>query len=416
MGGLLYGANGLAAAADLISHRRANPRQALTRDQCPPGIYHCEMVDYVVVGGGVYGCAVAWELAGRGHSVRVLEAGAVAGRASGGPGRRGVRANGRDRTELPLMEIAYDVWPGLHERLGSAPFYERVGQLLLVETAEQAAAAEATCQMQVDLGIESRMVQRGELREMEPALSDTMLAALYCPNDGVADHVATTKAYAAAATALGVEVSERCAMRSVDVANDRVIAIKTTDDERIEVAIGAILLSNSEVAAQLEDLTAMHLPVWNGCFQVLMTEPLERVPLRHLVGHVSRTVSLKAHGDDRIMISGGWSGTWDEQAQTGRVKEESVAGNVAETIALYPTLAHLQVAEANVGHLESVSVDDIPIIDTVPGVDNLWFGTGWSGHGWAIAPVVANELARWCSSGARPELLRPFALSRFHRR
>jgi glycine/D-amino acid oxidase-like deaminating enzyme len=77
------------------------------------------------------------------------------------------------------MEIAYDVWPGLHERLGSAPFYERVGQLLLVETAEQAAAAEATCQMQVDLGIESRMVQRGELREMEPALSDTMLAALY---------------------------------------------------------------------------------------------------------------------------------------------------------------------------------------------------------------------------------------------
>ena len=55
--------------------------------------------------------------------------------------------------------------------------------------------------MQVDLGIETRLVERGELREMEPELSETMLGALYCPNDGVADHFATTKAYAAAAIA-----------------------------------------------------------------------------------------------------------------------------------------------------------------------------------------------------------------------
>jgi len=378
--------------------------------------YGGEMVDYVVVGGGVYGCAVAWELAGRGHSVRVLEAGAVAGRASGGPGRRGVRANGRDRTELPLMEIAYDLWPNLHERLGSAQVFERVGQLLLVETAEQVAAAEATCQMQVDLGIESRMVGQAELQEMEPALSNTMLAALYCPKDGVADHSATTNAFAAAAVALGVEVSERCTMHSVEVADDRVKAVRTTDDERIEVAIGAVLLSNSEVASQLEQLTGLRLPVWNGCFQVLISESLDDVPLMHLVGHMSRAVSLKADGTDRLMISGGWSGTWDDDAKTGRVEEASVAGNVAEAVALYPGLTDLRIAEANVGHLESVSVDNIPIIDTAPGVDNLWFGTGWSGHGWAIAPVVAAELARWCSSGTRSELLRPFAVSRFRRR
>lgn len=246
------------------------------------------MVDFVVVGGGVYGCAVAWELAGRGHSVRVLEAGAVAGRASGGPGRRGVRANGRDRTELPLMEIAYNVWPSLHERLGSAPFYERLGQLLVVETAEQVAAAEARCQMQLDLGIESRMVEQPELREMEPAMSETMLAALYCPNDGVADHVATTKAYAAAASALGVEVSELCAMRSVDVANGRVRAVRTTADERIDVAIGVILLSNSEVATQLEDLTGMRLPTWNGCFQALVRHWLVGPRLGHCSGRCER--------------------------------------------------------------------------------------------------------------------------------
>ena len=71
------------------------------------------MVDYLVIGAGVYGTATAWWLAKGGASVRVLDERDVATRASGGPGRRGVRANGRDVRELPLMRRAYEVWPNL---------------------------------------------------------------------------------------------------------------------------------------------------------------------------------------------------------------------------------------------------------------------------------------------------------------
>ena len=52
--------------------------------------------EFVIVGGGIYGVATAWTLASRGASVVVLEARDVAAGASGGPGKRGVRANGRD--------------------------------------------------------------------------------------------------------------------------------------------------------------------------------------------------------------------------------------------------------------------------------------------------------------------------------
>ncbi len=41
------------------------------------------MADFVIVGGGVYGCGVAWELAKRGADVQLLEAKSVAGGASG---------------------------------------------------------------------------------------------------------------------------------------------------------------------------------------------------------------------------------------------------------------------------------------------------------------------------------------------
>ena len=67
------------------------------------------MADFVIIGGGVYGVATAWHLARTGASVTVLERKTVASGASGGPGRRGVRANFRDRRELALMRAAYPV-------------------------------------------------------------------------------------------------------------------------------------------------------------------------------------------------------------------------------------------------------------------------------------------------------------------
>ena len=42
-----------------------------------------------------------------------------------------------------------------------------------------------------------------------------------------------------------------------------------------------------------------------------------------------------------------------------------------------------------------ISVDGIPIIDTLPGAQNMLVGVGWSGHGWAISPAVGKLMAQW---------------------
>jgi sarcosine oxidase subunit beta len=70
-------------------------------------------------------------------------------------------------------------------------------------------------------------------------------------------------------------------------------------------------------------------------------------------------------------------------------------------------------AESDASRPESVCVDDIPIIGRLPGAANLLVGTGWSGHGFAIALAVARLLADWATGSEQPELLRPFAYDRF---
>ena len=166
------------------------------------------VVDYVIVGGGIYGCTVAWELAKAGEDALLLEAKSIASGASGGLGERGVRASGRDLRELPLMRLAYEIWPVLHEQIAGFTGYRRLGHLLLIEREVDLAGAAAQVWMQNQNSIESRLLDAGQLRELEPQISENVIAAIYCPKDGVADHTATTRAMANAARQSGARIIE----------------------------------------------------------------------------------------------------------------------------------------------------------------------------------------------------------------
>ena len=136
-------------------------------------------------------------------------------------------------------------------------------------------------------------------------------------------------------------------------------------------------------------------------------------PMTHLIGHAHRTLAIKPLPDGRVMISGGWRGRWDDKTGRGEPIAEQVEGNRAEAVAVYPALADLSVDEVYTDRSEMLCVDGIPIIDTLPGAENMLVGVGWSGHGWAIAPAVAQLMAEWVVNGERPGLLAPFGYGRF---
>ena len=183
------------------------------------------------------------------------------------------------------------------------------------------------------------------------------------------------------------------------------------DGQRHAAKRGILILANAGVRALIE--TKQPLPIWDECLQVLISAPMASVPFTHLTGHIARTVSLKTHGNDRVMISGGWHGSWDPLTNTGFTEETAINGNMNEAIAVYPALKGAKVEISDANHLETFTPDKIPIIDQLSSVNNLWYATGWCGHGWAIAPVIAEDLAKWVLDGVRPLHLAPFRLSRF---
>lgn len=311
------------------------------------------------------------------------------------------------------MRLAYDLWPRLAEEIDSPTGHEQIGGLTLIEREREYAAAPAQVWTQERFGIPSRLVEEDELRAMEPGLGAQVRAAIYCPQDGVADHTATCIGWAGAAERLGVEIREHTPVVGLRVQGGRVTAVTTALGEAVPVDIALLLCSNSHVPALLHDQLQITLPVWRRLPQVLLTEPLDPPPLRHLIGHAHRRLAAKALPDGRVMISGGWLGRLDPTTGWPQLDPDAVESNRSEAGAVFPALANAAITQVAVDRWESESVDGIPIIDRIPRVDNGYFLTGWSGHGWAIAPAVVELMAEWLFTGERPALLRPFAFDRF---
>ena len=358
------------------------------------------------------GAATAWELARQGHEVVLFEAAEIACGASGGFGFRGVRANGRDLRELPLMVLAYEIWPGLAEALGGPTGYDRIGHLRLYEAPHEAPAAEHRARVQSALGIPSLHLDRDALIELEPGLGPHVQGAIHCPLDGVADHGATTRAYARAAAEAGVDIRTGTAVTRLQALGDEVTALELQDGEVAHVSGDVLVLANTGTSPLLDRSLGRTLPIWPVLPQALWTTALEgEPPFRSLLGHAHRKISLKTVPGGRVMISGGWRGTWKD----GRPVpiDDNVEANWAEAVRAVPVIAERELEGAQVDRPESMSVDGIPVVDRLPEAPNVIVGAGWTGHGWAIAPAVARLMAQWVTEGRRPPILEPFRLDRF---
>ena len=369
--------------------------------------------DFVIVGAGIYGVGLAWELGRRGARVLVLEAERVASGASGGLGRRGVRSNGRHVAELPLMAMAQRRWRRLARTLGDPRVFERIGHLHLIESEDDLPAAGKQVRLQVAHGVRTELVDGDALHRLEPFLGRQVIASLYAPDDGASDHGVTTRSLARAATQHAVRIARGTHVTGVEQRSGRADVVVTADGRRIPVGHELVLTTNAGTADLLLASFGIRLPFVNVLPHVLVSEPVRRVPVRHVIGHVRRRLSMKPLPGRRIMITGGRLGRVDEQTGRGVAIDAEVAGNLAEAVELYSGLAGVRLARAAADRFEAISADFLPVVDRVPGVVNVLVATGWCGHGWAPAPAYVALMASWLLDGRRPELLAPFGFARF---
>ena len=125
--------------------------------------------EVVVVGAGIQGLLLAFNLATRGvRDLLVLDAGYWQGGASG---RNGTLVRGGFSSEAWTRFFSHSLeqWRGLSRRLGHNVMYTRRGYLLIAESARTAAVLEEAAALHRRCGVRSEQLTPARMRSLLPA-------------------------------------------------------------------------------------------------------------------------------------------------------------------------------------------------------------------------------------------------------
>src|SRR5256884_7056656 len=176
----------------------------------------------VVIGGGVVGCSIAYNLARRGlRDVVVIERETV-GSGTTSKAAGGIRVQFPTETEIRFSLEAIRVFERFQDEFGVDPGYKKIGYLFLVSDAEQLRGFEQRIALQRKLGADVRVITPDDARKLVPALRvDDLIAAVWGPRDGLAGPAEVTAGLAPRARQPGGETVRGGRVLSLERAQGR---------------------------------------------------------------------------------------------------------------------------------------------------------------------------------------------------
>jgi sarcosine oxidase, subunit beta len=374
--------------------------------------------DVVIIGGGIMGLSIAYQLAKRGQTnVLVVERTYLCGGASGRNGG-GVRAQWSSEANIQLMQESLRMCRDFATEMKINVWFRQGGYLFLVRSEAKRRALEASVALQEKLGLETSMLSPQEAQRVVPELStEGLAAASFNPKDAVVFPWPFVWGFAQGAEKLGVKLATFTELVDFDVVNGHIAGVRLaavdTRGERVgepyrvdtTVVINACGAWSPEIARKLD----IQLPNHPHRHEICSTEPLKPW-LGPLVADLES--GLYFSQSTRGEIVGGIS---QERAPAGidQTSSHAFLGLYARALTrTCPILGSVRVLRQWAGCYD-LTPDANPILGWVDAVGGFYQASGFMGHGFMMAPIIGKLVAEHLVTEKEPELFGRWNLRRF---
>jgi glycine oxidase len=366
----------------------------------------------VVVGAGVIGTAVAWRCAQRGLSVTLVDPAPERGAWHAAAGMLAPITE-LHYTETPLLHLNLDSLTRyrsfaaeLSEEAGQPVGFRECGTVVVAWDGADLAALQDLHAFGARLGVESSLVTGRELRALEPALAAGLPGGLLAPGDHQVDPRLLHAALLEAGRRRGVTYVPSGASVVGDAS--RVTGVRTDDGTVISAAHVVIAAGcwSGAISGVPATAVAAVRPVKGQTLRLrLPGEPVLRHVLR---GAVKGTPIYLVPREDGQIVVGASSeeAGYDVQPRAGAVYEL-----LRDAQSLLPELSEAVLEDVSTG-LRPGSPDNAPLVGA-SGVAGLIHATGHFRNGILLTPVTADGIASLVATGELPDVLQPFAPTRF---
>ena len=344
--------------------------------------------DAAIAGGGVIGGAVALELARAGLRVAVFDrqqpgqeaSWASAGILSPAPENPGMVVM------VPLGKASLGLYPEfvaqVEEISGKNTGFRPKGTLEALFSHDTKAELSTIIALHHGLGLKAEPLRAADARELEPALSEEVEAAVLRPEEGSIDNRALTAAILEAAQRSGAEVFSSNGAKAIWREGNR---------------CAGLVLQNERVEAKWTVIAA-------GCFSAMIEGIAPYAPVRPAKGQMvalraddlkmervlwSEKIYLVPRNDGRILAGA----TLEYAGFDKRTTAGGIEKILSAPIDLAPGLANARIEETWAG-LRPDSSDHLPILGPTD-IDGLLIATGHFRSGILLAPITARLVREW---------------------
>ncbi len=362
----------------------------------------------VIVGGGIMGVGLAYNLCRRGAGdVVLLESGYLNAGASGRNGG-GVRAQWTTPTMIRLARRSLEIGERFAAEMGINNWFRRGGYLFLAPTAEQVLRIQKNAELHQRHGLRTRVISPGEAKGIVPELDEgRFLAASWNPDDAVVFPWPFVWGYASRAEELGAKVVTFTRVRGFESAGGRLTAVIT---DRGSVACDVVVNACGAWSREVAGLAGVKLPNVPERHEILVTDPLKPWlgPLVSVLGN-GLYFSQSLRGE----IVGGMGDPAEPHGIETRSTLRFLSRFSRALAEAAPITAGLKVMRQWAGCYD-VTPDNNPILGAA-GFENFLQLSGFVGHGFMMAPAVTELMAGWMAGDPPDEIFERFTLARFER-
>ena len=368
--------------------------------------------DAIIVGAGGHGLATAYYLAAECgmRNIAVVEKGWLGG---GNTARNTtiIRSNYLWEESEEIYEHSLKLWEGLSHVLNYNTMYSPRGVMMLAHTVHDEQVLKRHIHANRLAGIDNEWLSPREAQEFcpilntDPTLRYPVLGAALQRRGGVARHDAVAWGYARAASALGVDIIQNCAVTGIRRGADgAVLGVETERGFIAAPRVGVVAAGHTSV---LMAMAGVRMPLESFPLQALVSEPVK--PVMPCVVMSNTIHAYMSQSDKGELVIGAGTDVYTSYSQRGGLH---IAADTLEAVCeLFPTVRRLRMLRSW-GGIVDVTPDRSPIIGTTP-VPGLFVNCGWGTGGFKATPGSGHVFAHTIAKGTPHPIAAPFALDRF---
>jgi len=384
-----------------------------------------ESTEVVVIGGGAVGCSVAYNLAKEGVDVALVERGEIASGTSGAC-QGGIQALTYEPPLTDLVLESQKIYRGLEEELQYDIEYDNCGLLVCADREDQLQTLEERVKNLQKWGVAARLIDKDEVRKIDPILSKDILGALIRTEDAVANPIRIAFGYASAAKKAGAKIYTFNEVENITTKGNEVESV-ITDKRKIKANF--IVNTAGVWSPFIGEMVGLKIPVTPQRGQIIVSEPSPRSQVRYVLDADYLTTAfnpdaVKRSKNQRIKLgvaasiiqteSGNWllGSSRDLVGFNRKTSLKTLEFIAKRCIKFIPQLKHINCIRTYAG-LRPITPNGLPILAKVKDLDGFVISTGHHGEGLMLSPITGKLISELITKGRTSISIEKFGYSRF---